>query len=462
MYEPEFNRLREEIERVTLQPGFDVIQTRAHQLQTRRRYRIAAALTGAAVIAGVAGVGVVFANRDGEPIAEETSRIPTYLHQALFAASIDQLYAYTERCRMTTCERWLTVTTDGGENWDSNPLPELDIRPSLGTDPSQNAYSLLVDYQPPTVVPLGDDHLLLSFSSSNGTSTPEAPDAHPDSDSEQALQASFPDLVAGVEWRYSSDNGETWQEVTVSDEPFDEVPEGSRLLACHEFFTSASCPLVSIDLATGVIAPLAYQPPLTDLSPSPYIPTSAGLWVAGTDPATQSPAIAVSHDRGRTWHTWTAPIGQNSENEAYRFSVGTHDGVTAYAVLVRADYPNWDVYPSHRLVALFHSDDGGATWSQLDSTVSENGESLGRPPIGVHEDGGMLIMNLTRYDSFFLSTDRGVTWERVDLRREVGTAALATYVTPVEGGFYTWDPTAFHISRDGLNWQRIPVPDPTD
>src|SRR5690606_15779 len=157
---------------------------------------------------------------------------------------------------------------------------ELDIRPSLGTDPSQNAYSLLVDYQPPTVVPLGDDHLLLSFSSSNGTSTPEAPDAHPDSDSEQALQASFPDLVAGVEWRYSSDNGETWQEVTVSDEPFDEVPEGSRLLACHEFFTSASCPLVSIDLATGVIAPLAYQPPLTDLSPSPYIPTSAGLWVA--------------------------------------------------------------------------------------------------------------------------------------------------------------------------------------
>jgi hypothetical protein len=112
----------------------------------------------------------------------------------------------------------------------------------------------------------------------------------------------------------STDGGRHWRAAPPS-APVSALPPGGAVI-CWAEGAEGPCLLHAIDPADGRLSPLATQPGLT-VRPTPLdgfgavVDAGGRLWVAGTDPVTGRPAVAVSADAGRRWsaHVFAKPAG---------------------------------------------------------------------------------------------------------------------------------------------------------
>ncbi|MEV4623130.1 hypothetical protein AB0J74_31025 [Asanoa sp. NPDC049573] len=243
------------------------------------------------------------------------------------------------------------------------------------------------------------------------------------------------------ETRLSTDGGRTWRVLRSSPDPVAEVPAGGWV-QCAEPSVQV-CTLLAVDPATALAAPLASQPALTIDAPA-QVPVSAGVWVTGRDPDDRSrPAVAVSHDRGRTWSTHV--FGREEMPSAYRSAVPhSVDGSTAYTVV------------SGSKPTVFRSIDGGRSWQPgpetLPSSAGADGDGF------VAADGTHIVLGTTNPPWLWYAGTAG-GYRTVDLPglddRLPPARALVRVTAP--GVYVAFDNAAVYRSSDGLRWTRTVI-----
>jgi hypothetical protein len=233
------------------------------------------------------------------------------------------------------------------------------------------------------------------------------------------------------------------------------VPAGWRLGTAD--FGGNAVRLAAVDPATGTWHQLATQPAGISahvVSPDGTIWTTTfvGKLSYQSQDATTT-GVAVSHDRGRTWRTYTLPRGEGSVGEPL---VGL-DGEHAFAdVMVASTPPNGGLRHAYTLVTA----DGGKTW-----TKRTNDRSL---PSGgmVLPDGSVLGYNSAETACWYpnavankliITKDRGKTCTLVG-----GTDNPGLFTRTVSGVYVlsnqNMNPTGYRISTDGIHWQAAPMP----
>ncbi|GIF48291.1 BNR/Asp-box repeat protein [Asanoa ferruginea] len=241
--------------------------------------------------------------------------------------------------------------------------------------------------------------------------------------------------------RISTDGGRTWRELRLSGEPLAEVPSGGWLQCAQPTAhpTAQTCSLLAVDPTTAVAARLASQPALTIEAPA-HVPTSAGLWVTGHDPTDRSrPAVAVSHDRGRTWETHVFGREEllSTYLDAVPFSV---DGDTAYTVI------------SGSKPSVFRSTDGGRNWQPDPGSPPRVADSF------VAADGTHIVLGSADPPWLWYAGDAS-GYHPVELKglsdRLPPAPALVRVTAP--GVYVAFDRDAVYRSADGLNWTRTLV-----
>jgi hypothetical protein len=161
------------------------------------------------------------------------------------------------------------------------------------------------------------------------------------------------------------DGGRTWRRPTVSTSPVASVADGFEAIDCILIGRRRPCPVYAVDVSSGVIAPLATQPPGIVITPEwsfrTSVPLGGGvLWVPGLDAVTRKPAVASSTDGGRSWHTTVfaagvaAPRTREMPVMYYPEPAAGADGL-AYATIYRADDQ----------VTAYRTTDVGRTWTPL-------------------------------------------------------------------------------------------------
>jgi hypothetical protein len=266
----------------------------------------------------------------------------------------------------------------------------------------------------------------------------------------------FLDIEPPVTW-ISVDGGRTWNEPDMATEPVEAVPAGTRLVNGGLASQIAPRELHAIDPATGRIAPLAHQPTGIEVPrgwvPIADTPPSAGMWVQGRDPATRKPALAVSHDQGRTWTTHVFTEGLPAEERdgltptMYQPTVVSTDGQTAY-VLIYGDKRDRG----------YRTTDGGAVWQRVPGDYA-----LGRPYSSfVAGDGSHVVLLTRRPGPEFWASRDGHPYAPVTLTGfPMSAESPVVPRTGDRGRYLAWTsgPTAaIYISDDGWTWRPTPIP----
>lgn len=251
---------------------------------------------------------------------------------------------------------------------------------------------------------------------------------------------------------YTGNCGRSWTKIGM--QPFEGVaaiPDGGILESVCPNGTpdiNACDAQLAVTLSdSGSRARLWSQPKLTKLVAEPH-PIGAGTWlVQGRDRATGNPAVAVSHNDGRTWRTTVLakPRGFGPDDLLYL----TNRGKDVYAVAsgTRA---------MHRrgLQAVYHSGDQGRTWERTRW-------STGRGPIEgipMATSYGLLLIGDDKPDRrFWLSFDHGRTFNRAgwDLPGDWPVRTRGGYLVH---GPETELPSRWYRSADGVTWQEITFP----
>jgi photosystem II stability/assembly factor-like uncharacterized protein len=415
MRDLDFHGLLDDIGSAAKQPEFSAVRRRASRLRTRRHIVVTAgALAVAAVL--ILGGYLVAEPSDGSPgrvgaSPGATIQAPAHIRWA-DAGDADHLYALVADCG--GCRSKLMVSEDGGRTWRE--------RPAYAAIPEKSG---LLD-----LYVLGPRVLALGL--------PE--------------ELGWPDkLPASTVRKVSLDGGATWRDLQTSQAPVAAAPVGTRLIGCQS--SSASCGLHAIDPVTGILAPLSTQPPLADFQIA-YVPPSIGMWVQGYDPATHRPAVAVSHDRGRTWTVTVftaespAPVNGGSTAAMYQPAIATADGQTAYATILATNDPT-----AH----LYRSTDGGGHWQRTNPDGPLSGLS-GETPLSFVTADGAHVMLLQDGDTFvfWISTD-GKTYTRLTA---VGAPTkFAIPPTAIDKDRYLlYDDQQLYLSDNGRNWHRATTP----
>ncbi|GAA1026137.1 hypothetical protein GCM10009557_02750 [Virgisporangium ochraceum] len=159
----------------------------------------------------------------------------------------------------------------------------------------------------------------------------------------------FP-YVAGpnVDPVVSQDGGRTWQKVTISTNTVEAVPDGGTVWSDYYHKDAPVDAVVALDPVTATLSPLAHQPDLQSRSQMQLSRTTGTTWVAGTKDG--QPAVATSHDRGRTWKNATIPA---SGCAVFRLSVVGE----AATVTCTQDHQG--------SIRVFRSTDDGATFPEI-------------------------------------------------------------------------------------------------
>ncbi|HYN97515.1 MAG TPA: hypothetical protein VES42_27070, partial [Pilimelia sp.] len=104
----------------------------------------------------------------------------------------------------------------------------------------------------------------------------------------------------------SRDGGRSWASVRRQGRIVPALPPGGALV-CVAKAAGQPCTGHALDPAAGQLRPLADSPTLADVRGSVVAPVGRHLWLAGTEPASGRPIVAVSADRGRSWARHTFP-----------------------------------------------------------------------------------------------------------------------------------------------------------
>jgi hypothetical protein len=417
MSEPDFAGLRTVAEQAVRQPEFATIEWLAGR--RRGRLRLAAAAAVAVAVTAVAGTTALAINRaaPGPALPGPTSSAPAGSQLTSYGGDGDHLYL-TFGCDSPACPA-LYASDDGGRHWERRTLPN-DDQPAFG----------------PAV--LGPRTLLMSASDPDATPTPEP------------FLNDAPRLLYG-----STDGGATWRRVGTTTTPIESVPADQRLLECISLKASEPCAVQTLD-ADLRTAPLANQPPIAVLYVPAYPPASAGLWVSGFDRSTRKPALAVSHDRGRTWKvtvfTAVAPvddgggfIGVGNLPEVY-----TADGRTAYVMQTRlmgTDEPQ-----------IYRTTDGGDTWRLI-----HQGEKIQSFAFVTRDGAHVLFEQDSDGVAIRRASHNGGPYRPAVLFGLPGSGSLIGAPTSLGDGRGYLAQSAMHpyelyVSDDGWTYRRLAVP----
>jgi hypothetical protein len=237
------------------------------------------------------------------------------------------------------------------------------------------------------------------------------------------------------------DGGRSWQPFqTKLEAPIESVPP--RWVVMPAYFYALSIQdrgLAAVDPQTGRIQPLAHRPAPNDRVTEAR---DGSFWTTPGDRG-----IAVSHDRGRSWTSFTLP-----EKDTTWPSVTSFDGRVGYAVSAGT--------PSQQ-TTIYRTDDGGAHWRQWSTPAVRN---LVFPEL---LPNGSLV-GISWYQGIngapmMLSTDAGRTFHARYpgqlfqwVHRMPGGGYVAEGVTGQGTAAIRWF-TA--VSADGVTFREVRLPD---
>jgi hypothetical protein len=430
MREPDFAGLRDDAENAVRQPDFTVVRRRADRVRRRRFAASGAAGLAVAMVASGLGYAAVGGSGGTPPAATPTPSIrydpddswPRV--SSAVAGSPDEVYAIVQRCR--DCQVELLASVDGGKSWKRRAEPPR---------PTSTVWSGL----PVGLTAVGPGILHWRYSRVVSLVTDNPSGA-----------AGFPtEEVSGPPTYVSVDGGRTWRAAELDPRPVAALTPGTRPIGCGLFDDAGPCQLNAVDPRTGRIAPLARQPGGITIERDRLgqieDPAGGRVWVAGLDPVTRKPAVAVSSDLGRTWSTHVFDGGVPAVEEQgfvaamYLPMVAAGPGGTAYALLYRGDRE----YHAYRTV------DGGSTWERVPGR-------LGPVPYPgyVAGDGAHVIVLPTATGVRFLASHDGAAYRPVTVTGYPQSAAAPSLVVAqaAPGLYLEWNESV-HLSRDGWTWQ---------
>ncbi|MGH3759447.1 WD40/YVTN/BNR-like repeat-containing protein [Actinophytocola sp.] len=383
------------------QPSVTRVLERSRQRGTRRRM-----LAGAAVAVLVLAVAVPLLRVEEDPTrsAPVLPSTPTgpaplesndMIYGVVFADARHGYAMHATTCEQETCAMEL-LATDDGEHWSSRSVPRAGAPPkAVGV-----------------VTALGPDEVAVDW-----------------------LMREDTQPVARV---HSTDGGRTWERVSAAVRgSVREIPPGATLRprCLRPVQRCRGSQVVVVRPGTGESAWLAGLPRL--LSPFPGDVPAGGeyWWVAGLDPGTRRPVVALSRD-GRTWTT--ARLPWRGETEDQMWSV-VANGDTLYAA-VRGEQGDSE----YGLLAIFRSTDGGRSWTRTGGRMPDT--SAGQ--LVAAADGTLVVT--TGSGATLVSRDGGRTFTRSDQRLDGYVYwTRAGYVTSVIPG----GPILF--SADGVHWREL-------
>jgi hypothetical protein len=243
---------------------------------------------------------------------------------------------------------------------------------------------------------------------------------------------------------YSSDAGETWQQLrSTDDEVIDTIPEGAHLEFTCTGAEDCMAKLLVVRPDSGKTASLRTPPPLTNVVSAASIPVDGAWWVSGDDAAGRR-VLAVSRDAGASWSLADLP---GLLAQPFWISVSSA-GPVLYAT-VTGQLPE----VKNGLVSIYRSSDHGQHWEPTwqSGTGREPRSTSG---IAVAATDGTLTIH-TELGQTYLSRDGGRTFDHVESAPGVGQVTL----TPA--GYLAGPPdpssTSYRLSPDGVHWREITV-----
>jgi hypothetical protein len=245
-------------------------------------------------------------------------------------------------------------------------------------------------------------------------------------------------LLHGADLYWASADGARWRMVTPPAETTRAAIGPGELPRVDQ--PGGQVSVLNADL--GPLGPLAHQPDLTARWVAPAATADGAWWVGGLRGT--APAVAVSHDAGRSWKTTTLP-GPVDPTDAVAISTL---GSEVYAV-ARSE--------AGEVVGIYHSADSGGSFEATYLSAATGGAQTPRPfagdPVPLLDGRLLLVQPNGTPSSWWVSADAGRTFAPA-----VGLPAVGlirrTYAGYVAYRLFdSW--TAF--STDGSNWQKLQV-----
>jgi hypothetical protein len=411
----------------------------------RRRWRRTGWATAAVAAVAVGGIGLTMLQPRADnpagsgPLPSQTAQgwpADTQDGTVISAAATDSshLFAAINACTVKDGERQcvaqLVGSDDGGRTW---TVRQADIGDGQITSPAPGALLQTIE----TVNPAYDG------TANNGPKLFRKP-------------------------RISTDGGRTWADVKPGSAAVQQVPTGGWIeLECG---TDTPCKILAIDPATAQSAPLANQTPL-DVIAKAGVPTSAGFWITGRERGgSHRPAVAVSHDRGRTWslHMFDLAGADLSANIVYPAPYSV-DGVVGYTILQvppptgGAGSGATPAPASGSQQLIYRTADGGKTWGQVDAGQTlPFGRSYADGDTYLAADGTHVVLTSENTPlRWYASSDGGNSYRPATLPglsdhlTRSGIGAMIRVVAP--GTYLAFDNGALYRSSDGIHWSRTLV-----
>lgn len=378
--------LREELNAAIPLPDVEHVTGRA---RARRRTQLGAIM---AVIVVALAVPVLRALPFGEEAATPPARSTSYL---IDFADREHGYALARTCVTGNegCRYTFYRTDDGGETWQPNRLPS----PPDGETTYFGA-SLYV---------LGPDAVTI-----------------------QRPRGNESDRISSI------DGGRSWRTAQPTDAAASNVPLARDSLlvgACGEIpHRAQGCDAIgTLEPNSGEFRPLPEQPPLTNMRIGSVATESGWWWATGWSRTTQTGAISVSADGGRTWVT-----SQPGEGAGIA-TVVERDGV-----LYAMGY-SFDLKSQTFGTAVWRSTDGGKSWEHMGDSPGIS-SVLGDPVAA--GDGSLTVSD---GKTTYVSTDMGRTFRRA------GDAVGGVKWT--RAGYLRMNVDKFALSTDGVRWREFTV-----
>ncbi|MEV4618067.1 hypothetical protein AB0J74_05015 [Asanoa sp. NPDC049573] len=192
----------------------------------------------------------------------------------------------------------------------------------------------------------------------------------------------------------------------------------------------------------GPLGPLAHQPGLAVRWVAPAPAGDGAWWVGGLDGA--APAVAVSHDSGRTWKKTTLPEPATATDTVAVSTLGSE----VYAVARNE---------AGEVLGIYHSTDGrgfAATYLPASTGGQETPTRFTGDPVPLLDGRLLLVRPLGTPSSWWVSEDAGATFTPVAGLPAVGSIrrTYAGYVA-----YRLFDDTWAAFSTDGADWQKLQV-----
>ncbi len=445
----------------------------AARLRRRHRATVSASLVITVALATLATANVVGRHSPNPP----TGAAPPAPLVWAGRADADHLYKVENICGANPLTDPSAVGSDDGYSTDS-PAPSgqrADPSPMIGPNCNRllassdggATWSARADMQTPEVIILGP-RTLLQYAP-RAAVTPTRGEGHP----------SYSD-----QFELTTDAGVTWRPLPADGPQIDAVPVGGRVLG-----VSPMLGIIVFDPAENRVRFLSGAPVRNALE----ITTSqdGSLWMSGADPATGRPAVAVSHDRGRSWSLRVLPdtrpmldqsqLHNGEAPTSYQMtdwleSVRSWDGRTAYVIMYDHDARGVSAPPALQgmggcpaspapgpetscwaWMRGFVTHDGGVTWTELGTG----------PVIPSHEwswvtADGRLVLEVSPPPGSGQGPTAGPSPEPLETYVTTTDAMSYTVAAPpglphqpyFVDGHIAYTDRAVYLSDDGWTWHR--------